>query len=208
MEKQIVERNLTRHQWDCKQHQQCHTVRILLLRPPASRHKAKALAPKWVLDHTLNCLLHEMSHAWVEIFSTSQRISFEDAIEEMGPTGHGKAWKNVYRMCVWAAQDYFGLVCDDTRDWLLDEDNDTKIVRNMEALLAINMKATSPAVFVELISERLDIPLEHVRLFPKLLENGLEMMEALLVVWGSFLVLWVKPDLNVMDMLPADWHWK
>ena len=190
----------------CYEHQQCHTIRIFL-----SRHHhgpgEKRLSPRKQLDDILNVLLHEMSHAWVEIFGNRKYGSASEAIEEIGPTGHGKAWKNVFRMCVWAAREHFGLQCN-REDELFEDDDDVQVVRMVERLADVAIGPSNYEYLVDRISMELKIPTEHANLFTRLVEKGLEEIEALLTLWGSSLVLLTKPGVSVDEILPIDWCWK
>ncbi|KAL8792508.1 MAG: hypothetical protein Q9195_004878 [Heterodermia aff. obscurata] len=190
----------------CYSHQQCHTVRILLTR---YHHGAdgKRLSPRKQLDYILSILLHEMSHAWVEIFGNRKYGSASEAIEEIGPTGHGKAWKNVFRMCVWAAREHFGLECD-REDEAFEDNDDAQVVRTVERLANVATGPLSHEYLLDRISTELKIPTEHANMFTRLVEKGLEEIEALLTVWGSSLVMLTKPGANVHEIMPIDWHWK
>ena len=197
----------TREGWLCNKHHQCHNVHILLVRPQIQREGESRL-PKRSLDRILTMLLHEMSHGWVEIFGTREGKPLLEAIDENGPTGHGKAWKNVFRMCVWAAREHFGLECAEQEYYLTDRDDDVWVVETVEMLADRDITALSPSTFADTISTQLDIPLEHANLFSKLIDKGLGKTEALMVVWGSSLGLWTQPEIDISDILPADWLWK
>lgn len=193
--------------WECPRHHQCHNVRILLLRPQIQREGEFRL-PRRSLDRTLTVLLHEMSHAWVEIFGMREGKSLPELLDENGPTGHGKAWKNVFMMCVWAAREHFGLECPEEEHHLTDTDYYGWDIETIEMLVDRDTAALSPSTFVEAISRELDIPLSHANLYPKLVERGLGRMEALLVVWGSYAYMWTQPDIDIRDILPVDWRWR
>ena len=197
----------TREGWKCPKHRQCHNVRILLLRPQI-QCEGESRLPKRSLDRTLTTLLHEMSHAWVEIFGTREGRPLPEAIDEIGLTGHGKAWKNVYRMCVWSAREHFGLECAGEERYLTDIDDDVSVEETIEMLADKDTAALSPSTFADTISRQLDIPLEHANLYSKLVEKGLGKMEALMVVWGSYLGTWPQPEIDIRDILPADWRWR
>ena len=197
----------------CRKHQQCHAVRIHLRRH-RTNSAGKALGPRTQLLRILGILLHEMSHAWVEIFGSRKYGSVSDVLEEMGPTGHGRAWKNVLRMCVWAAREHFGLAgIGESEDLGQDDDENEAIsaIRRLDdfadrALMAD--KALGQAGFVEKISDELGIPIPHAELFGRLIDLGLNRMEALLTVWGSSAVLETKPEVDVLEVLPVHWRWK
>ena len=110
-------------------------------------------------------------------------------------------------MCVWTAREHFGLECNAQEHYLEDLDDDMMVVHAVESLADIYNYSTRDDLTEE-TSARLNVPLEHARVFPKLLKTGLEKTEAILVIWGSDLVWWTKPDLNVEEIMPADWHWK
>ena len=190
----------------CYKHQQCHTVCIFLTRYHYGADR-KRLSPRKQLDNILSLLLHEMSHAWVETFGNRRYGSASEAIEEIGLTGHGKAWKNVFRMCVWAAREHFGLECN-REDELFEDDNDAQIVRTVERLANVVTRPLTHEYLVDRISMELRVPTEHANLFTRLVEKGLEEIEALLTLWGSSLVLLTKPGIDVLEIMPIDWCWK
>lgn len=148
-----------------------------------------------------------MSHAWVGIFGSHQHNLFPDAVREIGPSGHRKAWNIVFRMCVWTAREHFGLRCIGQEHYLADIDDCVVVVGAAESLADIDTEALSFKDLTENIAVKLNVPFEHARLFPKLLVSGLKKFEALIVVWGSDLTLWAKPELRVKDMMPVDWRW-
>ena len=94
--------------WLCAEHNHYHTAQIFLIRSHF-RPKVKFWSLRRVLDRILTILPHEMSHAWVEIFGIRKGKHILNAVEEAGSTGHVKAFKNVFRMCIWAAHEHFGL---------------------------------------------------------------------------------------------------
>lgn len=190
----------------CYEHQQCYTVRIFLSRYHHGPD-GKRLSPRKQLDDILSVLLHEMSHAWVEIFGNRKFGSASEAMEEIGPTGHGKAWKNVVRMCVWAAREHFGLECTQ-EDELFEDYGDAQVVQTVERLAGVAAGPSRHEYLLDRISMELKVPTEHVNLFAKLVEKGLEETEALLTLWGSTLVVMTKPSVNVGEIMPIDWRWK
>ena len=197
----------TRTGWLCPKHGQCHNMRIFLLRPQI-RRKGESRLPKRSLDRMLTILLHEMSHAWVEMFGTREGKPLSDAIDENGPTGHGRAWKNVFRMCVWAAREHFGLQCPEQEHYLTENDDDVWVVDTIEMLANRDIVALSPSTFADTISRQLDIPIENANLHSKLVEKGLGKIEALMIVWGSYLGTWTQPEIDISDILPAGWRWR
>ena len=190
----------------CTKHRQQHGARILLLRRSLGEN-GKPLPPRKQLESILYLLLHELSHAWVSIFSAAD-LSIWDAIEEIGATGHGKAWKNVHRACIWAARDHFGLKLADASGQLCEHNEDTIFAEAAEKLVRSNLDVLNPAELETTISRTLDTPPEHARLFSKLVERGLLNMEALLVIGRSSLALGMRPDLDISDILPIGWDWK
>ena len=196
----------TNYGHECREHQQYYTVRILLTRYHHGPN-GKRLSPRKQLDCILSALLHEMSHAWVEIFGNKKFRCASEAIEEIGPTGHGKAWKNVFRMCAWAAGEYFGLEYTKGDD-LFEDNEDARIARTVERLADIATRPLNYEYLLDRISTELKVPTEHANLFTRLVEKGLEEIEALLTLWGSSLVLLTKPGVNVNEIMPIDWHWK
>lgn len=155
-----------------------------------------------------------MSHAWVEIFGSRKYASVLDVLEEMGPTGHGRAWKNVLRMCVWAAREHFGIAGIGELEDLGKDDDEYEAIEAIRRLddfadrQLIADRGLGQAVFVEMISDELRIPLTHAELFGRLMEIGLNRVEALLTVWGSSAVLETKPEVDVKQVMPVYWRWK
>ena len=196
----------------CRKHQQCHTIRIQLARDFGYvKEKRSTRRGRLARLHaTLSILLHEMSHAWVEIFLSKKYRQISHALDELGPFGHGKAWKNVFRMCLWTASEQFGLKL---KDAVYDDDNDARTISAIEYLAETFLadcasRALNTEAFLHNMSLKLEVSIEQAGFFQTLVESGLDLQEALTTIAGSDLTNVIKPSLDIHEILPSEWQWK
>jgi len=179
----------------CYDHQQCHTVSIEINRTSDFSEEDDQSFSPGRLGHLLILLLHEMCHAWIGIFSDNSKISIEEALEQRGFRGHGRAWEKLMYKCFKEGLHHFNLPAfelidghcpRDTDDGHipLNVEKDDGTIWEMENLVYfIEEKATSSEEIHTEISQALKISKEAATYYDALLESHYEPLEA---VWLLF----------------------
>ena len=193
-------------QWgySCAKHGQVFTMRIFLKRQPEERNRRRQIER---LTSILALLLHELCHVWVGIFGDWRNKGILDVLQEFGPTGHGLAWENTMKMCYWAALDYFELDidvlihCED--DGNRDGDSAYTMVQLDDWLQ--NEKHPEHAPW-DIISARLSVSTEYAKNYAVLREKGFSSLEAITLIWGAYLVPWLKPEME--HLIPEGWKYR
>ena len=187
----------------CRKHEQCHAVSIML-----ARDNFGELAPKQRLDRVLTLLLHEMCHAWVSLYFDTRGMTVEETLQDFGHGGHGLAWTWVMRISILAASHFFGINAKQYEYSHCENDfeNDSMIEDRIKALgKEIASASGSPEYIHDRIQSRLEVSRDRASHFFHLLDKGFTIIEALALVKGMGVNVWLIPQMATL--VPEDWSY-
>ncbi|KAL8961235.1 MAG: hypothetical protein Q9183_005340 [Haloplaca sp. 2 TL-2023] len=102
--------------WVCDKHLQCHTG---VLGFHCHVQWDGEITPAIRLEYFFQNMLHELCHAWIDIFTSKQTFSYTETIKELGFRGHGTWFQNLMYKCLAEGSAHFKL---EHRDRHLQQD--------------------------------------------------------------------------------------